>query len=144
MISWLTNTRSAKVCGLFSWLCLLDADWLGRQTPITWKSDWKICVRRQEMLQNSNDSLPSPPKVEVLQHTESPPPPPPPPPRPPAMIAGTKPKRRCQHTNELQSVFRHLLAFLHQLFVFLPQFFVFSHRLSFVLFSSTTETPWRN
>ena len=70
--------------------------------------------------------------------------PPTPIPRPPAMIAGTKPKRRCQHTNELQSVFRHLLAFLHQLFVFLPQFFVFSHRLSFVLFSSTTETPWRN
>ena len=72
MISWLTNTRSAKVCGLFSWLCCLDADWLGRQTPITWKSDWKICVRRQEMLQNSNDPLPSPPKVEVLQQPESP------------------------------------------------------------------------
>ena len=28
----------AKVCGLFSWLCFTDADWLGRQTPITWLS----------------------------------------------------------------------------------------------------------
>ena len=29
--------RCAKVCGLFfSWLSFLGADWLGRQTPITW------------------------------------------------------------------------------------------------------------
>ena len=45
-IVWLSNvantflakfTRCAKVCGLiFSWLCFRDADWLSRQTPITW------------------------------------------------------------------------------------------------------------
>ena len=29
-------TRCAKVSGLFSWLYFSDADWLGRQTPITW------------------------------------------------------------------------------------------------------------
>ena len=29
-------TRCAKVCGIFSWMCFLRADWLGRQTPITW------------------------------------------------------------------------------------------------------------
>ena len=28
--------RFAKVCGLFSWLCFWDADWLGEQIPITW------------------------------------------------------------------------------------------------------------
>ena len=34
-------TRCAKVCGLFLfvclWACLSDADWLGRQTLITWR-----------------------------------------------------------------------------------------------------------
>ena len=29
-------TRCAKVSGLFYWLCFSRADWLGRQTPITW------------------------------------------------------------------------------------------------------------
>ena len=29
-------TRCAKVCGLFSWLCFSNADWLSRQTLITW------------------------------------------------------------------------------------------------------------
>ena len=41
-IVWLANmtenTKCAKVCGLFSWLCFWDADWLGKQTPITWQS----------------------------------------------------------------------------------------------------------
>ena len=44
-IVWLPNmedtsleksTWCAKVCGLFSWLCFPGADWLGRQTAITW------------------------------------------------------------------------------------------------------------
>ena len=32
----LRNVRCAKVCGVFSWLFFSVADWLGRQTPITW------------------------------------------------------------------------------------------------------------
>ena len=34
--------RCAKVCGLFSWLCFSDADWLGRQTPTTWRTSTYI------------------------------------------------------------------------------------------------------
>ena len=34
--------RCAKVCGLFSWLCFSDADWLGRQIPTTWRTSTYI------------------------------------------------------------------------------------------------------
>ena len=37
-------TRCAKLCGLFSWLYFSDADWLSRQTSITWLSVyWLFC-----------------------------------------------------------------------------------------------------
>ena len=61
-IEWLSNiadtflfekcTGCAKVCGLFSWLCFMGADWLGRETLITWcssKSDsWPVSASSPE------------------------------------------------------------------------------------------------
>ena len=39
-------TKCAKVYGLFSWFYFSDADWLGRQTPITWQTyDRKLSAR---------------------------------------------------------------------------------------------------
>ena len=36
--TFLRNLRCAqRFVGFCSWLCLSDADWLGRQTPITWQ-----------------------------------------------------------------------------------------------------------
>ena len=35
--TFFSNSRGVqRFVGFFSWLCFLDADWLGRQTPITW------------------------------------------------------------------------------------------------------------
>ena len=44
-VLWLSNmadmflekfTKCTKDCGVFSWLCFRDVDWLGIQSPITW------------------------------------------------------------------------------------------------------------
>ena len=32
----ISSWGAQRFVGLFSWLCVSDADWLGRQTPITW------------------------------------------------------------------------------------------------------------
>ena len=38
-------SRCAKVYGLFLyWLCFSGADWVGRQTPITWKLLTAVCL----------------------------------------------------------------------------------------------------
>ena len=67
--------RCAKVWGLFfSWLCFLDADWLGRRTPITWKAleeyqslSWPLYEMFGFELQYSNTSQVLPIQMKAVQ-----------------------------------------------------------------------------
>ena len=44
------NSRSVqRFVGFFSLLCVLDTDWLGRQTPITWKIRRKTHVYKSSV-----------------------------------------------------------------------------------------------